>query len=148
VDALFTALGPVDAVVCCAAGGALVPVHSGTDEEFTAGLHGKLLGQVLLVRHALPHLTHGGSTTLATGTIPDGAPGSAFGALTNAGLAAFVRAAAPELPHGIRLNAVSPGWVRGTPGVPPTATPAARVAEAYATTVEDPHRTGRIVTRF
>jgi len=54
-------------------------------------------------------------------------PGGAVISLVNAGLEGFVRAAALELPRGVRVNAVAPGWVRETlvalkmdpsPGVP------------------------------
>jgi NAD(P)-dependent dehydrogenase (short-subunit alcohol dehydrogenase family) len=47
--------------------------------------------------------------------------------VVNAGVEAFARAAAQELPRGLRINAVAPGWVRETllafkmdpaPGVP------------------------------
>jgi NAD(P)-dependent dehydrogenase (short-subunit alcohol dehydrogenase family) len=52
----------------------------------------------------------------------------------NSGLEAFVSAAAVEMPRGIRLNAISPGWVRETLadlGMDPSGgTPAAEVARA------------------
>ena len=146
VDALFAAVPDVDAVVCCAASGALTPVDGGTDAEFTRGLHGKLTGQVLLLRHALPHLRDGGSVVLTSGTFAEPTPGSAFGELTNAGLDAFVRAAAPELPRGLRVNTVSPGWVRETllaMGEQGGGTPAADVARAYVAAVEDTSLNGR-----
>ena len=137
IAALLAAAGPVDAVVCCAASARMAPIDA-PDEAFLNGLHGKLLGQVALLRLALPQLRDGGSVTLTAGTFDPPMAGAAFGALVNAGLEAFVRAAALELPRGLRVNAVSPGWVRetlramGRDG----GTPAADVARAYVAAVE------------
>ncbi len=114
IDALFDTVGEVDAVICCAAGGRLSPLTSSSDEEFTLGLEGKLLGQVRLLRRALGHVRDGGSTTLTSGIFQKPTPGGSFGALVNAGLEAFVRTAAIEMPRGLRVNAVSPGWVKET----------------------------------
>ena len=145
IDALLAAAGPVDAVVCCAASARMAPIDA-PDEAFLSGLHGKLLGQVALLRRALPRLRDGGSITLTAGTFNPPMAGAAFGALVNAGLEAFVRAAALELPRGPRVNAVSPGWVRetlqamGRDG----GTPAADVARAYAEAVEGT-MTGQVI---
>ena len=93
-----------------------------------------------LARTAIRHLRDGGSITLTSGQIPEATPGSAGGALVNAGLEAFVQAAAVELPRGLRLNVVSPGWVReslvelGMDGA--GGTPASVVAAAYVEAVE------------
>ncbi|MGO1075071.1 short chain dehydrogenase [Inquilinus sp. CA228] len=137
IAALLAAAGPVDAVVCCAASARMTPLDA-PDEAFLQGLQGKLLGQVALLRLALPQLRDGGSVTLTAGTFDPPMEGAAFGALVNAGLEAFVRTAALELPRGLRVNAVSPGWVRetlqamGRDG----GTPAANVARAYVEAVE------------
>lgn len=136
-DRLFSTVADVDAVVCCAASGKLVPIDAGTDEEFLTGLETKLLGQVRLLRLAVRHLPDGGSVTLTGGTFVAPTPGSAFGALTNSGLEAFVRAAAVELPRGLRVNVISPGWVGDD------ATPATVVAGAYVQAVEDTTLNGR-----
>jgi NAD(P)-dependent dehydrogenase (short-subunit alcohol dehydrogenase family) len=137
VAALLAAVGDADAVVCCAASAPLTPL---TDDAFVPSLRAKLLGQVEVVRQAIGHVRDGGSITITSGAIPEATPGSAGGALVNAGLGAFVKAAASELPRGIRLNAVSPGWVRetlvalgmdGSQGMP-----AARVARAYVDAIE------------
>ncbi|MBP2181539.1 SDR family oxidoreductase [Amycolatopsis magusensis] len=130
-DRLFATVPDIDAVVCCAASGALVPIDSGTDEEFFTGLRTKLLGQVRLLRRAVEHLPDGGSVTLTAGTFEEPTPGSAFGALTNTGLEAFARTAAWELPRGLRVNVISPGWVHEH------ATPAEVVALDYVRAVED-----------
>jgi NAD(P)-dependent dehydrogenase (short-subunit alcohol dehydrogenase family) len=114
VEALFDAVPDADAVVCCAASGALTPLGSGDDEEFLTGLDGKLLGQVRLVRAAVRGMPRGGSVTLTSGRFDGPLQGSTFGHLVNAGLEVFVRAAAEELPAGLRVNTVSPGWVRET----------------------------------
>lgn len=61
----------------------------------------------------------------------------------NAGLDAFVRVAAAELPRGLRVNAVNPGWVAETQarlGMAVDGTPVADVARAYVDAVESDHR--------
>jgi len=137
IAALFASVGDADAVICCAASAPLVPL---VGEDFVAKLRGKLLGQVELVRQAVQHLRDEGAIVLTSGRIPAATPGSAGGALVNAGLEAFVSAAAVEMPRGIRLNVVSPGWVReslvrlgmdSSGGIP-----ASSVARAYVEAVE------------
>ena len=127
----------MDALVCCAANAPLTPL---LDDDFLPSLQTKLFGRVDAARHSVDRIRDGGSITLTSGQIPEATPESAGGALVNAGLEAFVGAAAVEIPRGPRLNAVSPGWVResleklgmdSSAGVPVQA-----VAAAYVDAVE------------
>ena len=82
-----------------------------------------------------------GSITLTTGVLAmRPMPGSASVSLVNAGLEGFVRAAALEMPRKLRINAVSPPWVKETMvkfGMDPTpGLAAADVAKAYVAAVE------------
>ena len=113
IEALFHAVPDVEAVVCCAVSGSLTRLGSPSDDEFFTGLDGKLLGQVRLVRAAARRMPRG-SVTLTSGRFDGPLPGSTFGRLVNEGLEAFVHAAPTELPDGLRVNVVSPGWVRET----------------------------------
>jgi NAD(P)-dependent dehydrogenase (short-subunit alcohol dehydrogenase family) len=137
LDALFET--EPDAVVCCAANVPLRPLAELTDEQVLEDLRGKLLGQVALARRAARYLA-GGSITLTGGTFTEPIPGSGVGALVNAGLEGFVRSAAAELPRGLRINVVSPGWISETLEVmgedSSRGTPVAVVAEAYRRLVE------------
>jgi len=139
LDGLFDEVPELDAVVCCAASGPLVDLAAVTDAEFAAGVQGKLLGQVALARRALRRLRDGGSVTLTGGTFAAPLAGGSLGALVNAGLEGFVTNAAAELPRGLRINLVSPGWVAETLeslGMDPAdGTPAAEVARAYVDAV-------------
>ena len=112
----------LDAIVCCAASAPLIAL---SDDRFVGSIGAKLIGQVELVRAALGALNDGGSITVTSGKIPEALPGSAGGALVNAGLEAFVAAAAVETPRGLRINLRSAqaglaktlnslGWMRGT----------------------------------
>ncbi|MFJ6461362.1 short chain dehydrogenase [Streptomyces sp. NPDC091387] len=140
LDALFDQLPDLDAVVCCAASGPLVDLESVTDEEIAAGVQGKLLGQVALARRAARRLRDGGSITLTGGTFATPLAGGSLGALVNTGLEGFVRNAASELPRRIRINLISPGWIKetlesmGADGN--EGTPVSEVAQAYVTSVE------------
>lgn len=148
VDALFEGVPDLDAVVCCAASGPLVDLASVTDDEFVAGVQGKLLGQVALARRAVHHLRGGGSITLTGGTFSAPLAGGSLGALVNSGLEGFVRNAASELPRRLRINLISPGWIKetlegmGADGA--DGTPVAEVARAYVDAVEGTMR-GRII---
>ncbi|MFJ6571213.1 short chain dehydrogenase [Streptomyces sp. NPDC091292] len=148
LDALFGQVADLDAVVCCAASGPLVDLASATDDEVAAAVRGKLWGQVALARRALRHLRDGGSVTLTGGTFPGPLAGGSLGALINSGLEGFVGNAADELPRGLRINLISPGWIRETlesmGADPADGTPVSEVARAYVEAVEGSAR-GRIV---
>ncbi len=108
------------------------------------------MGQVNLVLAARETLRDGGSITLIGGVLSDepilyGSSAS----MVNGALEAFVRAAAIELPRGLRLNLVSPTvlaesmadygpFFRGFEPVP-----AARAALAYSRSIEG-GQTGQI----
>ena len=147
IPRLLERFDDADAVVCCAANAPLVSL---ADAQFVASLEPKLLGQVAVAIHAARRLRDGGSITLTSGAIPEGTSGASGGALVNAGLEAFVRAAARDLGRGLRINAVSPGWVAETLaelGMDPTqGVPAADVARAYVAAVEGTMR-GEILLR-
>lgn len=140
MDAVFEQVPDAGAVVSCAAGGPLVDLATVTDEEFAAGIEAKLLGQIALVRRAVHHLPDGASITLTGGTFTSPLPHGSLGAVVNSGLEGFVRNAAAELPRGLRLNLVSPGWIRetlvaiGADGS--DGTPAAEVASSYLASVD------------
>ncbi|MGX1887765.1 short chain dehydrogenase [Streptomyces sp. NPDC055287] len=140
VDALFHEVGEVDAVVSCAAHGGMAPLDTPEDERFWSGLDAKLIGQVNLVRRALPHVRDGGSITLTSGRFTEPVAGSSLGFLVNAGLEAFVRSAVVEMPRGLRLNVVSPGWVRESLAAmgldPSSGIPVTQVADTYVDAIE------------
>lgn len=141
IKKLYEAVGPVHAVVSAAGLATFGPLDQLTDEDFLLSVNNKLMGQVNLVRIGSRYIRDNGSFTVTSGVL-SGEPmkGSAAISLVNAGLEGFVRAAALELPRGLRLNAVSPGWVKETleaMGMDGSAgMPAMQVALAYVESVE------------
>jgi len=138
---MFAKISDVDAVICCAGSAAFKPLAQLTDADYELGLRSKLMGQVWLARITKDHLRDGGSITLTTGLLAmHPMPGSASISMVNAGLEGFVRAVALELPRNLRINAVSPPWVKETMvklGMDPSPGLAAvDVAKAYVAAVE------------
>lgn len=115
IEKMFREVGPFDALACAAGVAHFGSLAELSDEDFQTGLLGKLMGQVNLVRVGMSHINDNGSFTLTSGILShQPMPGSASISMINAGLEGFVRAAALELPRGIRINVVSPPWVKET----------------------------------
>jgi NAD(P)-dependent dehydrogenase (short-subunit alcohol dehydrogenase family) len=140
--------GELDAVVCAAGEVTFAPLadfHAAAlgDSLYTLGLRNKLLGQVNLALAARDVLADCGSITLISGILsrhPIAAGTSA--SMVNGALESFTRAAAIELPRGLRINCVSPSVL--TEAMPKYApffrgfesVPAARAALAFSRSVE------------
>ena len=143
VQSLFEKIGQVDAIVSATGNLFFGPLATMTDRDFNQGLQDKLLGQIRLALTGQHYLNDGGSITLISGIVAHEPIAQGVNATTvNAGLEGFVRAAACELPHGIRINLISPtvltesaaaydGFFPGFASVP-----AASVAQAYRRSVE------------
>jgi NAD(P)-dependent dehydrogenase (short-subunit alcohol dehydrogenase family) len=149
IEALFEAVGPVDAVVSAAGQAVFKPLPELSDADFQLSLSHKLMGQVNLVRAGLPFVNEHGSFTLTSGVLArEPMKGSAAISLVNSGLEGFVAAAALETPRGVRVNVVSPPWVTETLqrlGMDPShGLPAAQVAHAYVRSVEG-QENGRVI---
>lgn len=145
IRAMFEKVRGVDAVISCAGNAVFKPFADLTDADYEIGLRSKLMGQVALARLAKDHLRDGGSITLTTGILAiHPMLGSASISMVNAGLEGFVRAAALEMPRRLRINAVSPPWVKETMvkfGMDPTpGLASAAVAKAYVAAVEGSHQ--------
>lgn len=113
-------LAPLDAIISTAGRANFAPLDSVTvapleDSSYFLGLKDKLMGQVNLALAAREVLVPGGSITLTSGTTSDEPIiGGSSLSMVNGALEAWVRAAATELPNGLRLNLVSPSLIEGT----------------------------------
>ena len=140
---LFERTGRFDALICAAGNVSFVPLADMTEKDFALGLQDKLMGQVNLLLIGREYANDGASFTFTSGILNrDPIRTGSSAAMVNAALDGFVRAAAIELPRGLRINSVSPTvleealgkyapYFRGFKPVP-----AADVALAYAKSVE------------
>jgi NAD(P)-dependent dehydrogenase (short-subunit alcohol dehydrogenase family) len=149
---LFQKIGKFDALIS-----AVGKVHFGdfaqlTEKEFEIGLRDKLMGQINLVLIGRDHANDGASFTLTSGVLShDPIRYGAAASLVNGAIDAFVKAAAIELPRGLRINAVSPGVLEESlPSYGPyflghEAVPAKRVGNAFVKSVEG-RLTGQVLS--
>lgn len=142
IRGLFTKLGQFDALVVASGSAAFNALTEMTDEEWQLGIQSKLMGQINLTRAAIPHLNDKGSITLISGILSEEPINWGASVTTiNGAVEHFVKAAACELPRGLRINVVSPTVLEESmdkyadffPGFVPV--PAARVAQAYQKSV-------------
>jgi NAD(P)-dependent dehydrogenase (short-subunit alcohol dehydrogenase family) len=115
VEKTVDAFGGIDVVVNNAANALALPLGEYSAEAWAKSLDVNLRGPVFLVQEALPHLKRSrhpavlnvlsGAAFLFSSTV-------SLYAIAKAGLMAATRAMAAEFaPHGIRVNALSPGTV-------------------------------------
>ena len=117
VEAMFKAVGPLDAIVVTAGSVFFGPLATMRPADFNIGLQGKLLGQVRVALLGQHVLRDGGSLTLTTGIVAqEPARLLANGSAVNASLEGFVRAAAIELPPRHTHQRYKPEHVDGVQG--------------------------------
>jgi NAD(P)-dependent dehydrogenase (short-subunit alcohol dehydrogenase family) len=142
VETLFAQTGRVDAIIATTGSLFFGPLTAMRAEDFASGLNDKLLGQVRLSLIGQHYLNDGGSITLTSGIIGSEPIAQGVNATAvNGALEGFVRAAACELPRGLRINVVSPTVLSESvekygaffPGF--ESVPAARAALAYRRSV-------------
>lgn len=143
IRALLEKTGELDAVACAAGSTPSGPWAEMDRDAWLAGLEGKLLGQVELVRQAAAKVRKGGSFTLITGIIGrEPIRNGSVAAAINGALETWVRAVAADFAGEYRINAVSPTvlteslpkYGKAFPGFP--SVPAKEVAHAYVRSIE------------
>jgi NAD(P)-dependent dehydrogenase (short-subunit alcohol dehydrogenase family) len=113
VEGLLAGAGTIDHVVVTAtdARGAYQPVATFDADAARDLIAAKLLGPVVVAKHAAPRIAPGGSVTFTSGIAAyRPLPGATMVAAVNGALASIAAALAVELAP-IRVNVVSPGWV-------------------------------------
>ncbi|MGQ3888536.1 short chain dehydrogenase [Legionella sp. CNM-1927-20] len=143
VKMMYRQVGKVDAVISTTGQVHFGPLKEFTHENWALGLNNKLMGQVNLVMAGIDYVTDGGSFTLTSGILNrDPIKFGVSASLVNGAIDSFVKAAAIELPRGLRINVISPtvlvesmdsygDFFRGFLPVP-----AATVAKAFSKSVE------------
>lgn len=149
IEKLFAEVGAFDAVVSAAGVAKFGSLDELSDEDFALGLANKLMGQANLVRIGRRVVREGGSITLTSGVLSrEPIPGSAAMAMVNGALESFVRAAAFDLQRGVRVNVVSPLFVKESMEAmgmdSATGMSAADTARAYKEAVEG-RRNGEVL---
>jgi NADP-dependent 3-hydroxy acid dehydrogenase YdfG len=135
---LYQVVGSFDAVAVAAGEVVFAPLSQLTAENWQFSLGSKLMGQISLVQEAIPFINERGSFTLVSGVLNEEPIfAGVAGATVSGALEGFVRAAAVELPKGLRINVVNPTVLKESeanmgsffPGVIPVE--GWRVAQAY-----------------
>lgn len=115
IKRLFEQVGTVDALISTAGLAEFGPLDTLTDEQFRIGWSNKLMGQINLVRVGRVYVKSGGVILLTSVMLAnEPMPGSAAVSAVNGAINSFVKAAALELGNSLRINAVSPVFVKET----------------------------------
>lgn len=115
IQNLFDQIGEVDAVISTTGLSAFAPLGELTDEQFSLGWNNKLMGQINILRVGQSYVREGGVILLTSGMLAnEPMPGSASTSAANGALNSFVKAASLDLGNTLRINAVSPIFVKET----------------------------------
>lgn len=105
----FKTVGEFDAVVSTLGQVHFEVFEKMTDDLYQIGLQDKLMGQVNLVLIGREFIKDRGSFTLTSGILAQDPISSGTSAsMVNGAIESFARAAAIEMPRGLRINVVSP----------------------------------------
>lgn len=109
IKKVFQEIGEFDAVANASGDVAFESLQNIKPEHWDLSFGSKLRGQINIVEQALPYIKEKGSFTLVSGILGKAyIPAGTIAATVNSAIDAYVKAAALELPKGIRINVVSP----------------------------------------
>jgi NAD(P)-dependent dehydrogenase (short-subunit alcohol dehydrogenase family) len=112
IRAMYRRVGRVGAVISCAGAARPGSVTALTDEEWAHSLAEKVMGNINLVRLGIDSVEDQGVFVLTAGIWSQKPPaGTVAYATSNGALESFTRAAARDLPRGIRIVTISPPWI-------------------------------------
>ena len=112
VIAWANAVGPVDALVCCAGGFAMQPITGFSSADFDFLIDINLRTAANAVRAFAPNMPRGGSIVLVGAQSWRGAKGVALYAAAKAGVVSLAKSASLDLkPLGVRINAILPDMI-------------------------------------
>lgn len=115
IRSLFNQVGEVDAVISTTGLVEFGPLDELTDEQFSLGWSNKLMGQINILRTGQPFIRKGGVILLTSGMLAnEPMPGSTSVSAANGAINSFIKAASLELGDKLRINAISPVFVKET----------------------------------
>lgn len=115
IEALFKEIGTVDAIISTTGLIAFAPVKELAYQDIKQSLDNKVMGNINLFQIGKEYLREGGSFTFSSGYLAQNPmDGGAAVSMVNAALDSFAKAAAFELGMSLRVNTVSPRFVKET----------------------------------
>lgn len=150
IEKMYQSVGKLDAVISTTGQVQFLEFSKMSRDDYYIGINNKLMGQVNLVLIGQHYINPHGSFTLTSGILSDdpiryGSSAS----MVNSAINGFVKGAAIEMPHHIRINAISPTiveeslWTLGEYFYGFEAVPVTKVALAFSKSVEG-LQTGKI----
>lgn len=115
IQGLFNEVGEIDAVICTTGLSAFNSLNELTDDQYDLGWNNKVMGQINILRIGQNYLRDGGVILFTTGLLAnEPMPGTSATSAANGALNSYVKAVSLELGEKLRINAVSPVFVKET----------------------------------
>lgn len=115
IEALFEKVGTVDAIVSATGVIAFAPVKELSYQDIKKSIDNKILGHINLFQIGSRYIREGGSITFTSGYLAQNPMmGGSAVSMVNAALDSFAKASAFELGTSLRVNTVSPRFVKET----------------------------------
>lgn len=115
IKKLFSEIDNLDGIISTVGDGKMGPLLDLSTEDFQYAFNSKLAANFNLIQEATKHLNKDGFIIVTSGIASmNPIPGATTLSVACAAIEAFVRSAALEDTNGIRINAVSPAFVKET----------------------------------
>lgn len=148
LEDLFKTVGEVDGIISTCGDGRMAPFQTQSDGDIDLAINSKLKGQIDIIRLGVHYVKEKGFIIITTGTASNNyMPGASSITMANNGLEGYVKALSVEPFNGIRINVVSPYFIKETCEMLnfdiPNAVSAANTASVYKM-VMDSNKSGII----